>query len=119
MDSIVVKKVSQDGKIAYITFVDGRDYKLQHPGNRVYMEWEQEFVTMTGINMTQFMDKAFEYCVVPDNHAFKPSIDNIKPREVGAWQKVLRQFLGGDFSFSLEEFEKNSGRKRDSEAIKG
>lgn len=93
----VILSSEQDGKIINIQFIDGRKYKLQHPGNRTYMEWQNETFDMErGLDTVNFFDKAFEHCVIPDGHDFKPTIDNVKPAELEVWQKLLRRFLRGD-----------------------
>lgn len=93
----VILSSEKDGLIIHIQFVDGRRYKLQHPGNRTYLEWQQEtFDFEGGLDTIGFMDRAFEHCVIPDGHDFKPTIDNVKPAELGVWQKLLRRFLRGD-----------------------
>lgn len=87
----------RDGQIVNIQFIDGRNYKLQHPGNRTYMEWQNETFDMEkGLDTIGFLDNAFEHCVIPDGHDFKPTIDNVKPAELEVWQKLLRRFLRGD-----------------------
>lgn len=93
----VILSSEQDGKIINIQFIDGRKYKLQHPGNRTYLEWQQEtFDLQEGLDTISFLDKAFEHCVIPDGHDFKPTIDDVKPAELEVWQKLLRRFLRGD-----------------------
>ncbi len=93
----VITGIEQDGRIAYVRFVDGRNYKIQHPGNRIYLEWQKEYFSLSeGFDQAKFLDKAFEFCVIPDGHAFKPTLDSVKPREMGVWQRLLRRFLEGD-----------------------
>lgn len=97
----VIISSERDGQIVHIEFVDGRKYKLQHPGNRTYLEWQQETFDMEkGLDTISFLDNAFEHCVIPDGHDFKPSIDNVKPAELEVWQKLLRRFLRGDIAVS-------------------
>ena len=97
----VILSSEQDGRIIHIQFIDGKKYKLQHPGNRTYMEWQQESFDMeSGLNTVGFMDNAFEHCVIPDGHDFKPTIDNVKPAELEVWQKLLRRFLRGGITVS-------------------
>lgn len=92
----------QDGKIVIIEFVDGRIYKLQHPGNRIKLRWEKEYYNpVSGIDQEMFLDKAFEHCVIPEGHDFKPSIDNQKSKELEVWQRTLRRFLNGDLETML------------------
>ena len=93
----VILSSEQDGKIIRIQFIDGKNYKLQHPGNRTYLEWQQEtFDLQEGLDTISFLDKVFEHCVIPDGHDFKPTIDDVKPAELEVWQRLLRRFLRGD-----------------------
>lgn len=107
----------RDGQIVNIQFIDGRKYKLQHPGNRTYMEWQQEtFDFEKGLDSVGFMDNAFEHCVIPDGHDFKPTIDNVKPAELEVWQKLLRRFLRGDID--VKESKPKTEEKRTPSADK-
>ena len=93
----------RDGQIVYIEFIDGKKYKLQHPGNRTYLEWQQEtFDFEKGLDTIGFLDNAFEHCVIPEGHNFKPTIDNVKPSELEVWQKLLRRFLRGELVIPTE-----------------
>ena len=93
----IVLSSEKDGKIVYIQFTDGKKYKIQHPGTRTWMEWTQEMFSLEdGIDNIGFMETAFEHCVFPVEHKFKPTIDDVKPQELEAWQKFLRRFLRGD-----------------------
>ena len=92
----VITAIDDNGKIAYIRFIDGKNYKLQHPGNRMYLQWQKDFLSIAeGIDQEKFLDKAFEYCVIPDGHTAKPTVDNVTPKELGVWQRLLRRFLDG------------------------
>jgi hypothetical protein len=94
--NVTVIGTEQDGKIVTIRFIDGKQYRLQHPGNRTYLEWQKEFFSLTeGMDQAKFLDKAFEFCVIPDGHDFKPTVDTIKPKEVGVWSRALRRFCDG------------------------
>lgn len=98
----IIVKEEQDGKIVFIEFVDGKMYKLQHPGNRIKLQWEKEYCNpVSGIDQEMFLDKAFEHCVIPEGHDFKPSIDDLKPKALEVWQRTLRRFLNGDFETLL------------------
>lgn len=94
---VKINSYEMDGLRVGITFIDGKKYILQHPGNRVYLKWQQEFFSLTeGMDQALFLDQAFEHCVIPDCHDFKPTIDTVKPKEVTEWSKLLRRFCSGD-----------------------
>lgn len=98
----VITGEDMDGKIIHVKFIDGKRYKLQHPGNRVKMRWEKEvFNPTTGIDIEKFMDLAFEHCVIPEGHGDKPSIDTVKPKDLEVWQRLLRRFLDGDLEAAV------------------
>ena len=100
----VVLSSEKDGQVVYIKFIDGKEYKLQHPGNRTYLQWQQEmFDFEKGLDTISFLDNAFEHCVIPEGHDFKPTIDNVKPQELEVWQKLLRMFLRGEIVILAEE----------------
>lgn len=113
--TVSVLSIERDGLVAIIRFVDGKNYRLQHPGNRTYLEWQKEFFTVTeGMDVAKFLDKAFEYCVIPEGHTFRPTVDTVKPKELGVWSRVLRRFLDGDLESPARKDEphqeKNSQR---------
>ncbi|MBN2157924.1 MAG: hypothetical protein JW807_00910 [Spirochaetes bacterium] len=107
----VITSMDDSGKVVHIRFIDGKNYKLQHPGNRIYLNWQRDFLSMAeGIDQAKFLDKAFEYCVIPDGHDFKPTIETVKPKELGVWQRLLRRFLDGSLDDVGEEKDTNVGR---------
>ena len=76
----VITGEDMDGKIIHVKFIDGKRYKLQHPGNRVKMRWEKEvFNPTTGIDIEKFMDLAFEHCVIPDGQCGDPGLCPRRP----------------------------------------
>ncbi len=114
--NVTINEIESDGRMAVVTFVDGKQYKLQHPGNRTYIQWQQEYVTPMGFNMEEFLDKSFEHVVIPMGHDFKPTIDNIKPKELEVWQKLLRRFLGGDIESDQKAEKPVKGAERPTKA---
>ncbi|HPA70771.1 MAG TPA: hypothetical protein PKY31_00790 [Spirochaetota bacterium] len=95
--NVTIIGIEKDGKIVVIKFIDGKKYRLQHPGNRTYLAWQKEFFSVVeGMDMALFLDKAFEHCVIPEGHDFKPTVDDVKPKELEVWGRMLRRFLGGD-----------------------
>lgn len=106
----VIKGVEMDGKVVYVEFIDGRTYKLQHPGNRMKMRWEKEcFNPIHGLDLEQFMDRAFEHCVIPEGHNFHPTVDEVEPRELEVWIRLIRRFLDGDLDIILGKGEASGG----------
>ena len=89
----------EDGKYVTIQFVDGKKYKLQHPGVRSYLNWKEKagrtsIEKKTG-GSTYLLDEAFKYCVFPIEHDFKPNLDNLSPKIAGVWEVLLVRFLEG------------------------
>ncbi len=113
MTNPVVTKMAPDGKVVHIRFIDGKNYKLQHPGNRTYLQWQEEYITLTGISQEKFLDLAFEHCVIPEGHAGKPTIDSVNPSELGVWGKLLRRFLEGDLNSLVAGPEEGTAKKGD------
>ncbi|MCH1910649.1 hypothetical protein L9Z41_16865 [Leptospira noguchii] len=92
-DPILVE-IDDDAKVATIQFVDGRSYKLQHPGNRKALRWRQESISLTdGLNQDKLLDKFFKFCVKPVSHSFEPTLDNIEPNHVEVWLRMANRFL--------------------------
>lgn len=89
---------SQNDGLIMVIELGGKKYKLQHPGNRKWLEWRQESVDVqTGsVDMAGLLDNAFEHCVIPEGHDFKPTLDNVRPADLEVWQLALRKFLGGE-----------------------
>lgn len=118
---VVVLEYHDDGKVILIRFVDGKKYKLQHPGNRTYLEWQKEFFSLTeGIDQAKFLDKAFEYCVIPEGHESRPTVDDVKPAELGVWSTLLRRFCDGKLHAMVERPEKaTKGKRAESEDTAG
>jgi hypothetical protein len=92
--SPILRKVDDLGMRAEITFIDGLDYRLIHPGNRKAMEWKS-FSVMEKINHEELLDKSFEFCVEPIGHNHKPQIDKLHPRELEVWILLITRFLSG------------------------
>lgn len=101
---ISVISSERDGLIVTVEFPDGRRYKLQHPGNRTWLEWRQAAVNLqTGaVDMIPLLDKGFEFCVVPIKHDFHPTIDTVKPAELEVWQILLLRFFGGELELPAD-----------------
>jgi len=96
----IVTGESMNGKMLHIDMIDGRKYKLLHPGNRTKLAWEKECINIaSGIDREKHLDYSFEHCVIPDGHDFKPTVDNVTPKELEVWEKLLRRFLDGDIQY--------------------
>ncbi|EMN92518.1 hypothetical protein, partial [Leptospira weilii] len=60
----ILVDIDDDARVATIQFVDGRNYKLQHPGNRKALRWRQEAISLTeGLNQDKLLDKFFKFSV--------------------------------------------------------
>jgi hypothetical protein len=98
----VILKDEDDGAHIDITFIDGKNYHLQHPGNRARLRWERQFFSLSnGLDLERFLDTAFEHCVIPLGHSFKPEINSVKPKELEVWALMLRRFLDGNLQAAI------------------
>lgn len=103
-----------NGKILLIQFIDELKYKLQHPGNRTKLQWEQECFSLSeGVDREKLLDYWFENIVIAENHEFQPNLDNVSPKELETWEVLLRRFLGGELNTFINETgaddERNAG----------
>ncbi|WP_244939864.1 LIC_12613 family protein [Leptospira adleri] len=90
----ILETVDDDAKVAQIHFIDGRRYKLQHPGNRKALRWRQESISLTeGLNQDKLLDKFFKFCVKGVGHGFEPTLDTIEPNHVEVWLHLANRFL--------------------------
>ncbi|RHX87304.1 LIC_12613 family protein [Leptospira stimsonii] len=90
----ILESVDDDAKVAQIHFIDGRRYKLQHPGNRKALRWRQESISLTeGLNQDKLLDKFFKFCVKGVGHSFEPTLDAIEPNHVEVWLHLANRFL--------------------------
>jgi len=102
--TIKVTENINNGQVIKLEFVDGRKYKLQHPGNRKKLQWEKEYINpVSGIDQERFFDLCFEHCVIPEGHDFKPTVDNVQTADLEVWGSVLRRFLGGHLNEPIGE----------------
>ena len=90
----ILKKITPDGRKAEITFIDGLDYRLEHPGNRKADEWRGVSLTEK-ISNGDLMDNFLEYCVFPMGTHNKPNFDSLHPYAAEVWSKTAHRFLGG------------------------
>lgn len=95
--------------------VNGKKYKLQHPGNREYIRLKREFFTFDGsgkgsINMETILDYCFEHVVFPEQGP-KLSLESVDLGELEeVWSSILPRFLRGE----LEAGSKFKSKKRSS-----
>lgn len=124
--------------------VNGKEYTLQHPGNRAFQKIANSSLKVSENGMvldsTPLMDFAFEHCVIPSAGSPKLSVDGPiingqKPdiantgkesfkawqREYeGVWVKILPSFLRGNletFVFETSDRRPNAGQTSDSQAL--
>lgn len=86
--------------------VNGKKYKLIHPGMRLHTRWRRECSEIVEgkilFDLEKFLDFIFD-CVEPIGHTFVPKMDNIEnPKEQEEWSRLLPRFLRGD---SIEDFQ--------------
>jgi len=89
-----------------IVEIGGKKYRLEHPGMRMSIRWKRECTDIKDgkalFDMEAYLDFAFEGCVFPIDHNFRPNLDDIEdPKEGEEWSVVLPRFLRGD---DLEDF---------------
>ncbi|MDO6395293.1 hypothetical protein Q4554_14525 [Leptospira santarosai] len=90
----ILLEVDDDAKVAAVHFVDGRKYKLQHPGNRKALRWRQDSISLTdGLKQDTLLDQFFKYCVIAFGHNFQPTLDTIAPNHVEVWLRLANRFL--------------------------
>lgn len=124
--------------------VNGKEYTLQHPGNRAFQKIANSSLKVSENGMildsTPLMDFAFEHCVIPSAgspklsvdgplvNGQKPSIASTTKEEFIAWQKeyegvwvkILPSFLRGNletFVFETSDRRSNAGQTSDSQAL--
>lgn len=95
-----------------IVEVNGKHYKLQHPGNRAWLKLKQSLVNITTkeFDFEKLLDYAFGHCVFPVDHAFEPTIDNISLSESEVWEVILPNFFRGKVDNKFKPKDKTSER---------
>lgn len=94
--TIKLVEYSKDQMNVEIIFVDGRRYKLAHPGNYEKMEWDKKYSNILTTMKTADKIKIFlRQCVHPINHSHQPSAANVSPFEWTTWGQVMVNFLSG------------------------
>jgi hypothetical protein len=80
--------------VEYIV-VNEKKYKLQHPGNREVLKLRGLCIQPASgaIDLEPLMDYCFEHVVIPEGHNFKPTVDNLHPKEFEEWITILPRFL--------------------------
>ena len=100
MQSPILRKIDDTGRYAELTFIDGKNYALNHPGNRKAAEWRSISLT-DKISTIDLMEKAFEFVVKPIGHNFQPNVDNLHPKHLEVWTLVVQRFLAGNLEQEL------------------
>ena len=105
----VILEERNAGEVLLIKFVDGRKYRLQHPGNRAKLQWDRECFSLTeGLDREKFLDLCFEHVVFPEDHDQKPDLDRLKPNEMEVWGEILPKFLRGELNLLIVDAAKNN-----------
>jgi hypothetical protein len=96
-DEPEVYQASPDGDVVLMIFIDGLSYKLQHPGVETFLRWRDDSMDLREgkLNTRNVLKNAFEHCVFPEGHNYKPSLANLRPKYLEAWDTVLTRFLKG------------------------
>lgn len=77
--------------------VNGKKYKLQHPGNREWLKIKQTLfkVSSDGIDLIPLLDYFFEHCCFPESGE-QLNLDNIPLAELEeVWSLVAPRFFRG------------------------
>jgi len=80
--------------------VNEKVYKLQHPGNRGWLQLQQSLIDVTpegksSIDIVKLMDYCFENIVFPEKGG-KLNLDELPLSELEVWQLLLPRFLRGE-----------------------
>jgi len=100
--------------------VNGKVYKLQHPGNRAYLEVYKTVYDVTSgqVNLIPLLDYCFEHVVFPDVGG-KIKLDDVDIKELSeVWGLILPSFLRGDLSFAEGGYIYPENEKSKKEGIK-
>lgn len=93
--------------------VNGKKYKLIHPGMRLHTRWRRQCSEIVEgkifFDLEKFLEFAFEGCIEPIDHTFLPNLDNVlDPKEQEEWARLLPRFLRGD---SIDDFQGKEKKK--------
>lgn len=81
--------------------VNGKRYKLQHPGNREWIKLKKKFFQITegggvSVDLETFLDYCFEHVVFPEEGK-KLNLDDVDLHELEeVWGVVLQRFCRGE-----------------------
>lgn len=95
---VEILQSDDDANVVVIKFVDGLQYRLQYPGNRLATRYRDQLLDLRAGKMSRedFLDPVLENCVFPENHSEKPTFETIKKKHIDPWALVLQKFLAGD-----------------------
>jgi len=76
--------------------INGKAYKLQHPGNREWLKIKETMysVTKDHLEVIPMLDYCFEHVVFPEVGE-NLTIDNCDIDDLEVWQELLPSFLRG------------------------
>ena len=111
--SPVVLNEKQQGRVVEIHFIDGRKYRLQHPGNRQNMRMVKDSLGDGQFDLVAFMDACFSfrcsnqrYLLEPLDGGHRPDLDNTTAAECDAWQAIFDALLAGTLEMNGEYIHK-------------
>jgi|GEM_PF-2423016 len=93
--------------------VNGKVYKLQHPGNREWIKLQGQLYDPQNkaFNMEKLLDYAFEHVVIPRDGK-KLDLDSIDILELSeVWQIILPRFFTGQLDAGYVYPEDSKSRK--------
>lgn len=96
--------------------LNGKVYKLQHPGNRAWLEIKETMYKpqTDTIIMIPFLDFCFEHVVFPEVGS-KITLDGCDPAELEVWGEILPRFFRGkldrDYIYPEDRASQKSGKK--------
>jgi hypothetical protein len=98
--------------------VNGKFYKLQHPGNREWLRIKKTMLNVSSdsIDMEPLLDYFFEHCCFPEEGS-KLTVDNVSLEELEeVWGLVAPRFLRGALETGYVYPDQKRGKSKTSQA---
>ena|SRR5271157_5152098 len=87
----------------------GKKYKLQHPGNREWLQLQQSMLVYSTdgkahLDIVPLLDYFFEHVCIPlEEGAPKLSIDTISLEDLEVWSSLAPTFLAGKYKLPKQD----------------